>query len=109
MYSMDSLEYAVKDLFRGGVENSDYTADEVEDLLGGIDYHALLQTIRHNAHTVHAYATQGHYGRNKNGVPILRPTGDAVGRQYLYPRPLLQIRLRIIEFFSRQGFRLSVL
>ena len=43
MYSMDSLEYAIRGLYRSGIgEHSGLSVDEVEVLLDGIDFHALL-------------------------------------------------------------------
>ena len=53
MYSVDSLEYAIGELYRSGIgENSGLSADEVDELLDGIDFHALLQAVRHHAETV---------------------------------------------------------
>lgn len=54
MYSVDSLEYAVRHLFQGGIGEHGYSETEVETLLHGIDFEALLQAVRHNAQTVHA-------------------------------------------------------
>ena len=52
MYSLDSLEYAIRELYRSGIgDNSGLSADEVEELLDGIDFHALLQAVRHHAET----------------------------------------------------------
>ena len=59
MYSVDSLEYAVRHLFQGGIGEHGYSEEEVETLLHGIDFEALLQAVRHNAQTVHAYTTEG--------------------------------------------------
>ena len=59
MYSVDSLEYAVRHLFQGGIGEHGYSETEVETLLHGIDFEALLQAVRHNAQTVHAYTTDG--------------------------------------------------
>lgn len=59
MYSVDSLEYAVRHLFQGGIGEHGYSETEVETLLHGIDFEALLQAVRHNAQTVHAYTTEG--------------------------------------------------
>ena len=59
MYSVDSLEYAVRHLFQGGIGEHGYSEEEVETLLHGIDFEALLQALRHNAQTVHAYTTEG--------------------------------------------------
>ena len=67
MYSMDSLEYAIRGLYRSGIgENSGLSADEVEVLLDGIDFHALLQAVRHHAETVFAFATQGNQPKSFN-------------------------------------------
>ena len=59
MYSVDSLEYAVRHLFQGGIGEHGYSEEEVETLLHGIDFEALLQAVWHNAQTVHAYTTDG--------------------------------------------------
>lgn len=59
MYCVDSLRYAIEHLFYQGVGDRGYTEDEIRLLLEGIDYEALLQVVRHNAQTVHAYTTQG--------------------------------------------------
>ena len=59
MYHADSLEYAVRELFQDGVGDHGYTESEIKELLKGIDYDCLLQAVRHNAQTVHAYTTQG--------------------------------------------------
>ena len=67
MYSVDSLEYAIRGLYRSGIgENSGLSADEVEELLDGIDFHALLQAVRHHAETVFAFATQGNQPKSFN-------------------------------------------
>ena len=42
------------------------SADEVEVLLDGIDFHALLQAVRHHAETVFAFATQGNQPKSFN-------------------------------------------
>ena len=42
---MDSLEYAIRGLYRSGIgENSGLSADEVEELLDGIDFRDTLAT-----------------------------------------------------------------
>ena len=57
---MDSLEHAIRGLYRSGIgENSGLSADEVEELLDGIDFYALLQAVRHHAETVFAFVTPG--------------------------------------------------
>ena len=40
MYSVDSLEYAVRHLFQGGIGEHGYSEEEVETLLHGIDFEA---------------------------------------------------------------------
>ena len=59
MYIVSSLEYVIDRLFRCGVGNPGYKEQEVEELLQGMDYHSLLQAVRHEAKTVYAYATYG--------------------------------------------------
>ena len=79
MYSMDSLEYAIRELYRSGIgENSGLSADEVEELLDGIDFHALLQAVRHHAETVFAFATQGNQPKSFNyrGAELLSTEDD---------------------------------
>jgi len=67
VYSVDSLEYAIRGLYRSGIgENSGLSADEVEELLDGIDFHALLRAVRHHAETVFAFATQGNQPKSFN-------------------------------------------
>lgn len=58
MYSVDSLEYAVRRLFQGGIGGHGHS-EEVESMLHGIDFDVPLQAVRHNAETVHAYITDG--------------------------------------------------
>ena len=59
MYIVDSLEYVIDRLFRCGIGEPGYQEQEVEELLQGMDYHSLLQAVRHEAKTVYAYTTQG--------------------------------------------------
>ena len=59
MYIVDSLEYVIDRLFRCGIGEYGYQEQEVEELLQGMDYNSLLQAVRHDAQTVHAYTTQG--------------------------------------------------
>lgn len=67
MYSVDSLEYAIRGLYRSGIgEHSGLSADEVEELLDGIDFYALLQAVRHHAETVFTFATQGNQSKSFN-------------------------------------------
>ncbi len=57
MYSLDSFESAIREMYMQGVESDGYAVDSVEDMLDSIDFHALLQAVRHNAQTVYAYTT----------------------------------------------------
>ena len=59
MYIVNSLEYVIDRLFRCGIGEHGYQEQEVEELLQGMDYNSLLQAVRHEAQTVHAYTTQG--------------------------------------------------
>ncbi len=59
MYNVSSLEYVIDRLFRCGIGEQGYTEQEVDELLGGMDYGSLLQAVRHEARTVYAYTTQG--------------------------------------------------
>ena len=59
MYIVSSLEYVIDRLFRSGIGEPGYKEREVEELLEGMDYHSLLQAVRHEAKTVYAYTTQG--------------------------------------------------
>ncbi len=59
MYSVDALKDTIESLFLDSIGEHDYTEAEVKLLLEGIDFDALLQAVRHNAQTVHTYATQG--------------------------------------------------
>lgn len=59
MYSVECLERAVSQLFRDGVGDRGYTSEEVETMLHGLDFDALLQVVRHHATTAYAYTTQG--------------------------------------------------
>ncbi len=60
MYTVDSLERAIRKLFRGGMANG-YRERRVMELLEDIDYPTLLQAVRHRARTVYAYTTQGQH------------------------------------------------
>ncbi len=55
MYSLNALEYAIRELYR--TEGEGYS--EVEEMVKGLNFEALLQAVRDNAQTVHAYTTQG--------------------------------------------------
>ena len=59
MYNVISLEYVIDRLFRCGIGEHGYQEQEVDELLQGMDYDSLLQAVRHEAKTVHAYTTQG--------------------------------------------------
>lgn len=59
MYTVDSLENAVRDLYCSGIANADYESTAVEAMLDSIDFYDLLQAVRHQAKTVYAYTSQG--------------------------------------------------
>ena len=54
MYSVESLESAVRNLYETGAERGEYSEGEVERLLYGVDFTALTQAVRHKAETVYA-------------------------------------------------------
>lgn len=66
MYCVDLLQNTIEKLFHDGIGAHGYSEAEVKELLGGMDYGALLQTVRHNAQTVHAYTAQGKVPRSFN-------------------------------------------
>ena len=59
MYNTQCLQFTIETLFRGGIGEHGYTDSEIRELLDELDYGSLLQGVRHNAQTVHAYAMQG--------------------------------------------------
>ena len=59
MYTIDSLENAIRNLYYSGTTSADYESDSVEAMLDSIDFYALLQAVRNDTETVHAYTTQG--------------------------------------------------
>lgn len=59
MYNTQCLQFTIETLFRGGIGEHGYTDSEIQELLDELDYGSLLQGVRHNAQTVHAYAMQG--------------------------------------------------
>ena len=66
MYSVDSVENAIRELYFTGVANDLYSRGEVEHLLYGIDFLALTQAIRHKAETVYAYTAQSERPKSLN-------------------------------------------
>ena len=66
MYSVDSVENAIRELYFTGVANDLYSREEVEHLLYGIDFLALTQAVRHRAETVYAYAAQSERPKSLN-------------------------------------------
>lgn len=66
MYSVEFLENTIRELYFSGVTNEDYSTGEVEQLLHGIDYEALVQAIRHHATTVYVYAAQSKNPKSLN-------------------------------------------
>ncbi len=59
MYTVDSLESAIRELYFSGVDSADYEQASVEAMLDSIDFPSLLQAVRHQAGTAYAYTTQG--------------------------------------------------
>ena len=59
MYNTQCLQFTIETLFRGGIGEHGYTDSEIRELLDELDYGSLLQGVRHDAQTVHAYAMQG--------------------------------------------------
>ena len=66
MYSVENLESAIRELYFNGVANEEYSRGEVERLLYGIDYEALVQAVRHHATTVYSYAAQSKNPKSLN-------------------------------------------
>lgn len=58
MFTVEALEYAIKNLFRGGAGNG-YDTDEIEEKLDQIDFKALLQALRNERTTVYSFFAQG--------------------------------------------------
>ena len=59
MYTVDSLENAIRDLYYSGITRADYEDASVEAMLDNIDFYALAQAVRHQARTIHTYTAQG--------------------------------------------------
>ncbi len=57
MYDVKSLEYTIRELYRAGKDA--YDTRELEKMLNQLSFEDLLQGVRDNAETVHAYVTQG--------------------------------------------------
>lgn len=66
MYSVESVESAIRELYFNGVANDEYSRGEVERLLYGIDYEALAQAVRHHAVPVYSYATHSKRSKSLN-------------------------------------------
>lgn len=59
MYSVDSLEQAVRRLYRSGIGEGRYDEATVTELLEGLDFFSLAQAVRHKAATPYVYVTHG--------------------------------------------------
>ena len=62
MYSVESLEYAVRDLYHCGTGENGCTpeaAEEIKEMLEDIDFEALLQVVRHKAQHPFVYMFLG--------------------------------------------------
>lgn len=57
MYDTDRLKAEITSLFHARMDGQ--TPEEIRQLLGGIDFHALTQAVRDKARTVYAYTAQG--------------------------------------------------
>lgn len=66
MYSVDSLENTIRDLYRAGAERGDYSEGDIEHMLYDIDFISLTQAVRHNAETVYGYTTQSERPKSIN-------------------------------------------
>ena len=67
MFSVDALKDATYHLFRGGIgEDYGYDDEDVEAMMDCIDFHALLQAVRHKMGTAYAYITQGNQPKSFN-------------------------------------------
>lgn len=59
MFSVESLQDAITDLFQGGIGEDGYSSEEVDDMLNKINFSALLQAVRHEMMPVYAYSFEG--------------------------------------------------
>ena len=62
MYSVESLEYAIRDLYHFGTGEDGCmpeAAAEVKEMLEDLDFEALLQTVRHKAQHLFVYTLFG--------------------------------------------------
>lgn len=66
MYTVDSLENAIRDLYCSGISSAGYERASVESMLDSLDFCTLLQAVRHSAETVHTYTTQGRAPKSFN-------------------------------------------
>ena len=66
MSTVDSLETAIRSLYHSGIDSAGYESASVEAMLDSLDFRTLLQAVRHNAQTVHAYTTQGRTPKSFN-------------------------------------------
>lgn len=54
MNNITNLEKSITQVFHRAIDNG-YTKEEIEELLDGIDFYALAQTVLHNFETVYEY------------------------------------------------------
>ena len=64
MYDTDRLKAEITSLFHARMDGQ--TPEEIRQLLGGIDFHALTQAVRDKARTVYAYTAQGQHEKSFN-------------------------------------------
>ena len=55
MFTVKKLEDHLNSLYRFGIHEAGYAERDVEAMLDCIDFPALAQAVRHEAHTVHAF------------------------------------------------------
>lgn len=84
MFSVEELRNTITEFFRGGIGNG-YTADEVEDMLDGIDFTTLYQGVWHAMMTIHAYSLDA-----KANKKVTYRGPDLFGQNavYLYEEPV---------------------
>lgn len=84
MFSVEDLRNAITDLFHGGIGNG-YTADEVEDMLDGIDFTTLHQAVWHAMMTIHTYSLDDKANKK---VTYRGPNLFGMNAVYLYEEPV---------------------
>lgn len=102
MYSLDSLKEAIDQLFEGGIGEDGCGADDVAELMEGIDYPSLLQAVRHNMKTVFAYSAEDQHSPGYRGA-------DLFGQQAVMIYDTVGQFFSIGTVFSTRNFELWLL